>query len=529
MLYRREAFADPSAGAEADARPSSRSPLDLAVQALKAHFKALALWIGFCLGVTLAYIMVTPAEFAATSSILLEPRRPAILTQSDVNQIQQSLDTPQIESQTQVIKSSRLLNRVIKELDLVNDPELSTPPRGVIARLRALLSDEDGRPPSLPAEAFAQRVNVRRLGTSLVLEISVAAASPEKSARLTNAVLAAYIYDQVTSKLLDMRRTGDWLQSRLDDLRTQQEAALTAMRNDFTPDTAFPAADIRVLNTATPQARKSFPNTTLITLFAFSLALFTGVGGIVVRRLMDSRVWTEDDLSELNRTRHLASVPKIRISEAWFSNRQPIPLNFATQQPNTDFAESFRTLRNAILIQSESAPRSIGLVSWNPQAGSTLLAANLAHTLAASGAPVVLLDADLHNSALTRMMTKGDKMGVAEVLIGGNKPDLVVLNASLGFLPASGAGGRVPPFLVLGSPAMRELLEQLTQSYIVVVDLPPLTQSNDAVSMAALLDAIIVVVESGSTRITDVADMIRDLTNGSGAIIGTVLNKTLPT
>jgi succinoglycan biosynthesis transport protein ExoP len=524
MLYRNQNFEGLPEQAAEQTRPN-RSPLDLALQALRQHYKGLLLWVAGCLAVALIYVAITPAEFAATSTILLEPRRPAVLTQSDVNQIQQNLDSPQIESQTQVIKSARLLNRVIRELDLASDPELRSPGRGLFGVIRDLLTDDLKRPPAVPAEALADKVSVRRLGQSLVLEISVRAATPEKSARLTNAVLAAYIYDQVSTKLLDMRRTGDWLQSRLDDMRNQQEAALNSLRNGFSPDVSFPAADIRVLNSATPQARKAFPNTTLIFLFATSFALITGVGAIIIGRLLDHRAWTEEDLSETITTRFIASVPRVRGANVR-TDKKTRMLELAIAHPSTRFAESFRTIRNELLSRGESAPRSIGVVSSHKGEGASMVAANFAFTLAASGAPTVLLDGDLHTSALTRILAPNAKVGLAGALNGQSELELIHVRDSLEFVPSSAVGVSVHPFLFIGSPAMRDILEDLTKDRIVVVDLPALSESNDAVAVAAHLDAIIVVIETGRTRVEEVAQVIQAIEHGKGSVFGTVLNKS---
>ncbi|MDB5508232.1 MAG: lipopolysaccharide biosynthesis protein [Hyphomicrobiales bacterium] len=527
MLYRDLPQDEPGMDGQDALRGRSRSALDLAIEAIRRRFKALIAWVVFCLVLCAAYIVVTPAEYAATSLIILEPRRPAFLTQSDVNQVQQNLDTPQIESQTQIIKSGRVLNGVIKEMDLAADPDLTAPRRGIIAMIKDILVDEVEKPPSLPVETFAERINVRRMGQSLVLEISVRASTPEQSARLTNAVVAAYLYDQVSSKLIEMRRTGDWLQSRIEDMRNQQQAALTAMRTGVAPDAAFPAADVRVLNTATPPTGKSFPKTTLLMIFAMSFALVTGIAAVVVGRLLDRRVWTEDDMVERIATRCLGSIPYVRGMKMRYSGKRPAALELATLKPLSKFAESFRTIRNVVLNHSQSAPRTIGVLSSTTGEGATMIAANLAHTLAASGASVVLIDADLKSAELTRLLAQGSKVGLSELAQQAvtAPPELVEIGSSLKFLPALPHGKKAQPFLFFGSQTMRRLLEEFSRSSIVIVDLPSLSESNDAIALAPLLEGLIVVVESGSTSVDEVAQAIDQLEHAKATVIGTVINK----
>ncbi|MBX9739653.1 MAG: P-loop NTPase [Beijerinckiaceae bacterium] len=527
MLYRDPPLDGPAFGDDELVKGPQRSVLLMAVGAIRRRLKSLIAWIIGCLAAAAIYIMVTPAEFAATSLIILEPRRPAFLTQNDVGQLQQNLDTPQIESQVQIIKSGRIVSAVIKEMDLASDPDLTNPRRGLIAWVRDLLFDEVEKPVTLPVAVFSERINVRRVGQSLVLEISVRASTPEQSAALTNAVVAAYLYDQVSSKLVDTRRTGDWLQSRIEDMRNQQQAALAAMRTGIAAEVPFPAADVRILNTATPPSGKSFPKTTLIMIFAMTFALVTGVGAVVVGRLMDRRVWSVEDMAETIRKRCITSVPRVRGLKLKGGARRPVALELATQKPWTRFAESFRTIRNAVLNNGQSAPRTIGLVSWRHGEGTTMMSANLAHTLAASGASVVLVDADIRSAVLTRTMTPDATIGLADLIqpVDGVQPELISISRSLNFLPALQKGKKAEPFLFVGSQAVRDLLQDLSRDNIVIVDMPPMSESNDAVAMAPLLDGVILVIEAGRTKVEEVAQAIDALEHVKTHVLGTVINK----
>ena len=72
---------------------------------------------------------------------------------------------------------------------------------------------------------MTDRLTVKRVGLSFLLEIGVSSRSPEKSAQIANAVAAAYIEDQQEVKHQANRTASKWLQERLQELSGQSAAA----------------------------------------------------------------------------------------------------------------------------------------------------------------------------------------------------------------------------------------------------------------------------------------------------------------
>jgi succinoglycan biosynthesis transport protein ExoP len=72
---------------------------------------------------------------------------------------------------------------------------------------------------------FTDRLRSERVGLSYVIEVSFVSRDPEKSARIANAVANGYINDQLEAKFDLTKRAGSWLQTRLNELRDQAEAA----------------------------------------------------------------------------------------------------------------------------------------------------------------------------------------------------------------------------------------------------------------------------------------------------------------
>src|SRR5262249_51368917 len=123
--------------------------------------------------------------------------------------------------------------------------------RGALAWLRGRIS-EDGSSGAAAAQkdavatqkkdamiaAFADRLTVKRLGVSYVIEIGFSSRSPQRAAEIANAVANAYIVDQLEARYQASRTATSWLQDRLreltDQVSTAERAALAfKAKNDI--------------------------------------------------------------------------------------------------------------------------------------------------------------------------------------------------------------------------------------------------------------------------------------------------------
>jgi Mrp family chromosome partitioning ATPase len=78
----------------------------------------------------------------------------------------------------------------------------------------------------------------------------------------------------------------------------------------------------------------------------------------------------------------------------------------------------------------------------------------------------------------------------------------------------------------LGSEAMRRLLEAQRASFdYIILDCPPALAAADALALAPLVDAVLVVADSGSTNRSAVARLREQLEQVGGRVLGAVLNR----
>ena len=171
----------------------------------------------------------------------------------------------------------------------------------------------------------------------------------------------------------------------------------------------------------------------------------------------------------------------------------------------------------------------IGFTSTLPNEGKSTIAAALAHLIGQVGGRVLLVDCDLRNPTLTRMFSQHTAIGVFDVVAKKASVTEAILKepkCNVAFLPA---GKRIPLSLtseVLGGEFISKLFGGLHQNYnYILVDLPPLSPIIDVRASTHFVDAYLLTVEWGRTKIDAVEQSLRSAPRIYDNLIGTVLNK----
>lgn len=206
------------------------------------------------LGGTYAFVAATPL-FRATSVVMLETRQDQIV---DIKSVVGGLsgETSEINSEVEVLRSRSLIGKVVDRLDLINDPEFNPAlaPKGSInlagQRIQSFLGLTSAAMPEANLAkdsrdrvitALLNKVSVRSIPLSLVLQITTETESPEKAARIADAIVAQYVNDQVAQKQKATQEAATWLEDRVAELRIELEQAENAMvRFNATTDLISP-------------------------------------------------------------------------------------------------------------------------------------------------------------------------------------------------------------------------------------------------------------------------------------------------
>ncbi len=201
---------------------------------------------------------------------------------------------------------------------------------------------------------------------------------------------------------------------------------------------------------------------------------------------------------------------------------------FALSEPSSPPAEAFRTLRTNIQYSSIDKPvKSILITGANPYCGKTTMSANLAVTLARSGALVLLVDADLrrpmqHNMfninsdpGLSSLIFK-EEMDLNDVVRKGEHKNLLVMPS-----------GPIPPYPaeMLASQRMKMLSDQFAKRFdYVIYDSPPIIAVTDAAILANMVDGTIFVMDYGRVKWEQAENALEQLSKVKANVIGAVIN-----
>ncbi|MHC8367371.1 CpsD/CapB family tyrosine-protein kinase [Pseudomonas sp. ZT5P21] len=199
---------------------------------------------------------------------------------------------------------------------------------------------------------------------------------------------------------------------------------------------------------------------------------------------------------------------------------------------NSNMGGAFDLLRTQVLkAMEENGWRTLAITSPTPEAGKTVLAINLAMSIAHHTTKTALLvDFDLRrpkvgaylglpmDKSLNEYLT--DEAELQEVLVNPTLPRFVVLPTRKP-IPLSTE--------VLSSPKVSHLIADLRDRYssrIVIADLPPLLSSDDAINVLPKFDCVLLVVANGLNSKKEIEESLYLL--GATNLIGTVLNKAEP-
>lgn len=280
---------------------------------------------------------------------------------------------------------------------------------------------------------------------------------------------------------------------------------------------------VELLQKERPPSLPAFPKWEF--LVPAGIALCTGLvgAGILVKELVDDRVKGPSDIAIIPRTRILGIVPDAAEDPAG----QGAAETSFRDRPKGIVAESFRTIRSTIARRAAAADhRTYAIVAAMPGSGATSVVSNLALAFATADKKVLVIDANFRRPSLHRVFGLQEGTGLADVL--GKTRDLAsVIQATstpnLDLIAAGSKEQRV--FERLATESMGEVLAKLRTMYdVILIDVAPAVVSGDALSLAARVDASILVVRAMREKRGMVARIRNDLADSRAEFLGVLVN-----
>lgn len=273
------------------------------------------------------------------------------------------------------------------------------------------------------------------------------------------------------------------------------------------------------LEDATTNKTPVSPNTKKNVLIGAAAGIILVFAVIFIRRSLDVKLRTRKDATEASGVGVLGTLPETDdLSEA----------NILKTSEGHHAQENIRQLRtNLRFVNVDNPPRAVLVTSSEPGEGKSTVSTSLARALAETGQPTIIIDADLRRPTVAKKFQIDSKIGLTQVLAEQVELSDAVRqyeDSQLFILPA----GRIPPnpSELLGSDKMRQLIKELSEEFMVIVDVPPLLPVTDASLLSRSVDGVILVASVGKTRkdhLKEAADMLR---NVEANVLGMVINRT---
>ncbi|MGE0212493.1 MAG: GumC family protein [Parvibaculaceae bacterium] len=279
--------------------------------------------------------------------------------------------------------------------------------------------------------------------------------------------------------------------------------------------------NISIVDKADLPTGPSSPRTLLNLLIAFVLGLVGGVGGALLMEFLDDSVKSPEDVEHATNLVTVGIIPET----------PALGMAQALASPRSAVSEAYRSLCTSLQFSTSTGiPKSLAITSPRPSEGKSTTAFAIARHFAATNSRVLLIDCDLRNPSLHRVVGTDDSFGLTNYLTGGcslwdscaetQHPNLTFIAA--GPLPPN-------PAELLSGPKLHSLLAEASESFdLVILDCPPVMGIADAPLVANATAGTVLVTMAGETRAAAVRSAIKRLQFARASLLGCVLTKFDP-
>jgi polysaccharide biosynthesis transport protein len=207
--------------------------LEIYTSFARRQFPTILLCLLLAIVLGTVYIVTARPSFTAQAQMIIDTRKVQVFQQQSVLG-ESPVDTAGVESQVEILKSENIALSVIKNFNLTEDPEFVGTGGGLFGALLELFgisSNPDSQTDLLrrAVQAYQDRLSVKRIGLSYVIQINFRSFDGDRAAQIANGIADAYILDQLDAKYEATRRASTWLQDRIAELREQVSTAERAV------------------------------------------------------------------------------------------------------------------------------------------------------------------------------------------------------------------------------------------------------------------------------------------------------------
>jgi capsular exopolysaccharide synthesis family protein len=236
----------------------------------------------------------------------------------------------------------------------------------------------------------------------------------------------------------------------------------------------------------------------------------------------DDRLSSSSEMIEHFSEPILGQVPNVADSRG----ESGLPL-LQEEDERYSYAEAFRSLRSSLIFMpNQEELKTLLITSAIPNEGKSTVASNLAITMAASGAKVLLVDADLRRGDLAALFDTDGRHGLSTVLRGEVPWKSAVQTTkypTLSLIPRGPVTNQSGELLL--KPMVQGMLEEFKQNYdLVIFNTAPILATDDTPTVAPHFDGTLMVIRAQFTSARLTQNSLNALYQRQVNVLGLILN-----
>ncbi len=310
------------------------------------------------------------------------------------------------------------------------------------------------------------------------------------------------------------------LKGKVDRLKTLYDRLTTSLKDVGVSQVVDSGDQISIMETATSPVSVR-PGLLKGLLIGFGCGALAGLAILILLDRIDDRMASFGEFQGHFNENVLGQIPREK-TKGKVSLLQP-------DDARHIFAESYRNIRSSIFFMPYEGPRpkTLLVTSAVPNEGKSTISANLAITLALSGARTLLIDGDLRRGGQREAFAVSSKIGFSEVLKGEVNWQEVVVPTSYQnlFLLPRGKTLSQPSEHLLRDSTDRFLQEIYHHYDYIIIDSSPVLAADDTTSLAPKIDATLFVVRLSYTSARLTKKSLELLYNRQVNVPGVILNQ----
>ncbi len=277
--------------------------------------------------------------------------------------------------------------------------------------------------------------------------------------------------------------------------------------------------NISIVDNAQPPQQPSSPNLLLNLALSILAGLGLAAAYVFVVEQIDQTVKDPSDLKPKLGIIPLGAVPDMEKADVVESLKDKKSMAW----------EAYLSIRTSLsFLTDHGVPRSFLLTSTRPNEGKSTSAFALAAVLASANRRILLIDGDMRNPSLHRIIGTDNEVGLSNYLTGDdNVQSMVFTNEEYGFDAL--AAGPIPPNAaeLLSGDRMVLLIDNLKSTYdVIIVDAPPVLGLADIPLLADTVEGVIYTIEANGVKLRNIQSAIRRIQDSKTPIFGGIVTKT---